>query len=405
MEVVAAAETSGTHVAVLLIELGSILFVLGLLGRLAQRISFPVIPIYLLAGLAFGQGGFLALSASRDFINVAADIGVILLLLMLGLEYSADELTASVRTQTPIGIIDGVLNAMPGAALALIADWGVPATVALAGITWVSSSGVIAKLLADNGRLGNRETPVVLGVLVMEDLAMALYLPLLIALLAGGGTGGIFLAISIAVATVAVVMLVATRYGHHVTTLVSAKDNESLLLGILGLTLLVAGIAEALKVSAAVGAFLVGIAVSGTVAQTAAELLTPLRDLFAAVFFVFFGLSTSPGSLPPVLLPALGLAAITSVTKLATGYIAARRVKVKRRGRWRAAVALIPRGEFSVVMAALAVAAGAESDIGPLTACYVLLTIIIGAAVQRLPDRLKPEPRRRRAAEAPTVAS
>jgi CPA2 family monovalent cation:H+ antiporter-2 len=377
MEVVAAAETSGAHVAVLLVELGSILFVLGLLGQLAQRISFPVIPIYLLAGLAFGQGGFLALSASRDFVNVAADIGV----------------------------IDGVLNAMPGAALALIAGWGVPATVALAGITWVSSSGVIAKLLADNGRLGNRETPVVLGVLVMEDLAMALYLPLLTVLLAGGGTGGIFLAISIAVATIAVVMLVATRYGHHVTTLVSAKDNESLLLGILGLTLLVAGIAEALKVSAAVGAFLVGIAVSGTVAQTAAELLTPLRDLFAAVFFVFFGLSTSPGSLPPVLLPALALAVITSVTKLATGYIAAQRVKVKRRGRWRAAVALIPRGEFSVVMAALAVAAGAEADIGPLTACYVLLTIIIGAAVQRLPDRLKPEPRRRRAPQEPTVAS
>jgi CPA2 family monovalent cation:H+ antiporter-2 len=294
---------------------------------------------------------------------------------------------------------------LPGAALALIAGWGVPATVALAGITWVSSSGVIAKMLADNGRLGNRETPAVLGVLVMEDLAMALYLPLLTALLAGGGTGGVFLAISIAVATIAVVMLVATRYGHHVTTLVGAKDNESLLLGVFGLTLLVAGIAEELKVSAAVGAFLVGIAVSGTVAQTAAELLTPLRDLFAAVFFVFFGLSTSPGSLPPVLLPALALAVITSVTKLATGYIAAKRAEVKRRGRWRAAVALIPRGEFSVVMAALAVAAGAEPHIGPLTACYVLLTIIIGAAVQRLPDRLKPESRRRRAARAPTVAS
>jgi CPA2 family monovalent cation:H+ antiporter-2 len=66
---------------------------------------------------------------------------------------------------------------------------------------------------------------------------------------------------------------------------------------------------------------------------------------------------------------------------------------------------LIPRGEFSVVMAALAVSAGAEPHIGPLTACYVLLTIIIGTAVQRLPDRLKPEPRRRRTARAPTVAS
>src|SRR4029079_762605 len=118
----------------------------------------------LLAGLAFGQGGFLALSASRDFVNVAADIGVILLLLMLGLEYSADELTASIRTQTPIGVIDGVLKAMPGAALALIAGWWVPDMLGRRCIPWVSSAGFIAKLLDDNGRLGNRETPVVLGV-------------------------------------------------------------------------------------------------------------------------------------------------------------------------------------------------------------------------------------------------
>lgn len=404
MPSVAAAESGGAHVAVLLIEVGAILFTLGLLGRLARMIGIPVIPIYLLAGLAFGQGGFLALSASRDFIDVAADIGVILLLVMLGLEYSATELKASLRTQAPIGVIDGVLNAIPGAGLALLAGWGATAAVALAGITWVSSSGVIAKMLGDTGRLGNRETPAILGVLVMEDLAMALYLPLLSALLAGGGTGSVVVAVVVALTTVAIVLLLATRYGHHVTRLVSAKDNESLLLGVFGLTLLVAGIAEELKVSAAVGAFLVGIAVSGTVAETAAELLAPLRDLFAAAFFVFFGLSTSPGGLPAVLLPALALAVVTSGTKLATGYIAARRIDVRRRGRWRAAVALIPRGEFSVVMAALAVSAGTEPDIGPLTACYVLLTIVIGAAVQRLPNRLAPGPPRAPAARAPTVA-
>jgi monovalent cation:H+ antiporter-2, CPA2 family len=396
---------SGPHVAVLLIELGAILLSLGLLGRLARVLRVPVIPIYLLAGLAFGQGGFLALSASHDFIDIAADIGVILLLLMLGLEYSPGELKSSLQTQAPIGVLDGLLNAIPGAAFALLAGWGATAAVALAGITWVSSSGVIAKLLADNGRLGNRETPAILGVLVMEDLAMALYLPLLSALLAGGGTGNVMVAIVVAAATIGIVLLVATRYGHHVTALVSAKDNESLLLGVFGLTLLVAGIAEELKVSAAVGAFLVGIAVSGTVAETAVELLAPLRDLFAAAFFVFFGLSTSPGALPAVLLPALGLAVVTSGTKLATGYVAGRRAGVKRRGRWRAAVALIPRGEFSVVMAALAVSAGAEPDIGPLTACYVLITIVVGAAVQRLPDRLGPVPPRRRLARAPTVAS
>ena len=278
---------------------------------------------------------------------------------------------------------------MPGAAVALLAGWGGLAAVALAGVTWVSSSGVIAKMLGDLGRLGNRETPAVLGVLVMEDLMMALYLPLLTALLAGGSTGSVVIAVLVAVATVAVVITLATRFGGHVTKLVSAEDKESLLLGVLGLTLLVAGIADQLKVSAAVGAFLVGIAVSGTVAESAVELLAPLRDVFAAVFFVTFGLSTSAGTLLPVLPLALLLTVVTSATKIGTGYVAARRSKVKRRGRWRAGVALIPRGEFSVVIAALAVAAGVDARLGPLTAAYVLLTIVIAAAVQKLPDRLR----------------
>jgi CPA2 family monovalent cation:H+ antiporter-2 len=380
-----------THVAVLLVELGAILFALGVLGRLAKRFHIPVIPLYLLAGLAFGQGGVLSLSASHDFTQVAAEMGVILLLVMLGLEYSASELRSSLRAQAPIGVLDGLLNAVPGAAFALIAGWGATAAVALAGITWVSSSGVIAKMLSDSGRLGNRETPAILGVLVIEDLAMALYLPLLTALLAGGGAGRVVSAVAIAVGVVSSVLIIATRYGRHVTALVSAKDNESLLLGVLGLTLLVAGLADELKVSAAVGAFLVGIAVSGSVAETAAEVLAPLRDVFAAVFFVFFGLSTNPTQLLPVLPLALGLAVVTTATKMVTGYVAARRAGIKRRGRWRAAVTLIPHGEFSVVVAALAVGAGAEEKLGPVAACYVLISIVISSLLQRWPDRLRSE--------------
>ena len=389
--ILASDDSTQTHAAVLLVELGAILFSLGILGRVARRLAVPVIPLYLIAGLFFGQGGVLSLSASHDFVQTAADIGVILLLVMLGLEYSAGELRSSLRAQAPIGVLDGLLNALPGAGLALLAGWGATAAVALAGITWVSSSGVIAKTLGDNGRLGNRETPAILGVLVIEDLAMALYLPLLTALLAGGGASRIVLTVGVAFATVTVVLVVATRFGRHVTALVSAKESESLLLGVLGLTLLVAGVAEQLKVSAAVGAFLVGIAVSGTVAQSAMEVLSPLRDVFAAAFFVFFGLSTSPDSLLGVLPLALALTVVTTSTKMLVGFVAARRSGVKRRGRWRAAVALIPRGEFSVVVAALAVGAGAEARLGPLTACYVLLTIVLSAAVIRLPDRLRPE--------------
>lgn len=385
---------SGSHTAdttVLLIELGAILSALGLLARAARALKVPVIPLYLLAGLIFGHGGLVGLTASEGFLDVSSEIGVILLLVMLGLEYSASELIGSLRTQAPIGLLDALLNAVPGAAVALLAGWGGLAAVALAGVTWVSSSGVIAKMLGDLGRLGNREVPAVLGVLVLEDLMMALYLPLLTALLVAGGASTVVIAVVVGVGTVTIILILAARFGHVVTRLIAEEDQEALLLGVLGLTLLVAGVADQLKVSAAVGAFLVGIALSGSVAETAVEVLAPLRDLFAAVFFVTFGLRTSPGTLAPAIPLAVLLVAITAATKIGTGYVAAQRAGVKRRGRWRAGVALIPRGEFSVVIATLAVTAGVNAKLGPLTACYVLLSIAVAAAVQHLPDRLAAE--------------
>ncbi|BCB85807.1 cation:proton antiporter [Phytohabitans suffuscus] len=372
---------------VLLIELGAVLFALGLLGRLSRRIGLSPIPLYLLAGLAFGHGGVLPLSATEEFIAVGAEIGVILLLVMLGLEYSARELIGNLRTNAPAGLLDGVLNAVPGLAFGLLMGWGWVAALVLAGITWVSSSGVIAKVLADLGRLGNRETPVMLSILVIEDLAMALYLPLLTAVLAGAGLIAGAKALSIAVGTVVVVLVVALKFGHAISAFISARDPEALLLGVLGLTLLVAGLAAQLQVSAAVGAFLVGIALSGPVAHHATELLTPLRDLFAAVFFVFFGLATSPADMPPVLLPALGLAAITMGTKIITGYVAAKRAGIALPGRVRAGLGLMPRGEFSIVIAGLAVATpGIEPRLAPLATAYVLITVVTGPMLARLPD-------------------
>ena len=374
------------NTATMLIELGAIILALGLLGRLAGRVGFSPIPLYLLAGLAFGHGGFLPLQASEEFTAVGAEIGVILLLLMLGLEYSASELVTNLKTQYPSGAVDFVLNAVPGAVAALILGWGPVAAVALAGVTWISSSGVIAKVLGDLRRLGNRETPVVLGVLVIEDLAMAVYLPILTAVLAGAGLAGGSVTLLIALGTVGAVLYLALRHGRLISRAVSSDSAEMLLLVVLGLTLLVAGLAQELQVSAAVGAFLVGIALSGEVAEGASNLLTPLRDLFAAVFFVFFGLSTDPSDIPPVLVPALLLALVTALTKVATGWYAARRAGIKGGGRWRAGGTLVARGEFSIVIAGLAV--GVEPRIGPLATAYVLILVVVGPLTARWTEPL-----------------
>jgi len=387
------------HTAVLLLELGGMLLGLGILGRIAGRFGLSPIPLYLLAGLAFGEGGLLPLSAAQEFAEAGAEIGVVLLLLVLGLEYSAEELAAGLRAGAPAGAVDLVLNFTPGLAAGLLLGWRPLAALVLGGVTWISSSGIVAKLLDDLGRIGNRETPVVLSLLVIEDLAMAVYLPVLTVLLAGESLVGGLLPIAGAVGAVGVVLLLALRFGPAASRLVFSPRDEVLLLKVLGLAFLVAGLAQALQASAAVGAFLAGIALSGPAAHGARALLGPLRDLFAAVFFVFFGLQTDPAQLPPALLPAAALACVTAATKLATGWWAARRAGVGVRGRVRAGTELVARGEFSIVIAGLAAGAATlrEPQLRPLATAYVLLLAVLGPVLARLAEPLAGLVRRRAA--------
>lgn len=370
----------------ILLEVGAVLLGLSLLSRLAHRIGISAIPLYLLAGLAFGVGGLLPMAAGKEFFTFGSELGVILLLLMLGLEYSPTELMVGLLRSRKAGILDAVLNALPGAAFALILGWGPIAAVALAGVTWVSSSGVITQVLRDLHRLGNRETPTILAILVIEDLAMAFYLPIVSALLIGAGFIAGATALVVAVLVVVATLYFALKHGRAVSRLFAADHSESLILGVLGLAMLVAGLAHEVHVSAAVGAFLVGIALSGQVAENVQHLLAPLRDVFAAIFFVFFGLSTAPASLPPVLLPAAALALITIGTKILTGYRAAAAAGIGVPGRWRTGFALSPRGEFSIVIAGLVTSSGIEPRLAPFATAYVLITVIAGPLLSRLTD-------------------
>ena len=326
----------------LLIELGAVILALGILGRIAGRFGFSPIPLYLLAGLAFGHGGLLPLAASEEFVATGAEIGVILLLLLLGLEYTAADLVGTLKTQYVSGAVDFAAERA--------ARRGRCANAGLGTGRGCRAGRRHLDLVVGSDREGasaisvgwaTARHPSILGILVLEDLSMAVYLPILTALLAGVGLAGGSVTLLISLGTVSVVLFVALRYGRVISRAVSSDNPEMLLLVVLGLTLLVAGIAQQLQVSAAVGAFLVGIALSGEVAKGARNLLSPLRDLFAAVFFVFFGLSTDPAEIPPVLGIALALAVLTALTKIATGWYAARRAGVKAAGRWRAGGTLV----------------------------------------------------------------
>ena len=367
--------------ATLLLELGAIFAVLTVLGTIARRFALSPIPLYLAAGLALGEGGLVPLPAAGGFVETSASIGVVLLLLTLGLEFSIGEFASSLRRHLPSAWFDLVLNAAPGAVAGWLIGLDGVGILALAGVTWISSSGVIARLLSDLRRLGNRETPAVLSILVLEDFAMAAYLPLLAVLAAGGTFLQAVFGMAIAIGALAMAFVVSYRWGHHVGRLVAHPDNEQLLLRVLGLTLIVAALAEFIHASAAVGAFLVGLTLTGEAAERARIVLTPLRDLFAAIFFLAIGVSVDPAALLPMLPVAFALAAVTAVTKVLTGQFAARRDGVARPGQLRAGTALIARGEFSLVIIGLVGASveGLEAVATP----YVFILAMVGPVLAR----------------------
>ena len=393
-----------SEVALGFIELGAVMLGLALLSRLAGRLGITAVPFFLLAGLTLGEGGFVQLDVSRSFIELAAEIGVLLLLFTLGLEYSDDELRDGLRTGIPAGVVDMALNALPGFALGMLLGWEPLAATLLAGVTWISSSGVVSKVLADLGRLGNRETPAVLNLLVIEDLAMAVYLPVVAALIVGGTALATATSVGIALAVVTVILLAALWFGKALSNLLVGGSDEALLLGVLGITLLVAGVAQRLEVSGAIGAFLVGLALSGRVAERSADLIAPLRDLFAATFFLFFSFQIDPADLVDALVPAIGLAVVTILTKFVAGWYAAGRIGVGPAGRTRAGTVLIARGEFSIVIAALGIQLADGPELGALAAAYVLITAIVGPVAARFADSIpvpgrtartaQPEPQR-----------
>ena len=381
---------AGAEAAKVFVEIGAVALVLAALARVAGRLGVTTIPFYLLAGLAVGRGGVAPLDVSADFIELVAEIGVLLLLLTLGLEYTADELRYGLRTGLVPGFTDAILNFTPGLAAGLLLGWDVTAAVLLGGVCWVSSSGIVAKVLSDLDRLANRETPSVLNLLVIEDLAMAVYLPVAAALVAGQGLGETVTKVAVAVGAVIVILIAALRFGRHLSALLEGGSDEALLLAVFGLTLLVGGLAQEFEVSAAIGAFLVGLALSGPVQHRAGNLVGPLRDLFAAVFFLSFSFQITPGDLLGALVPAAGLAIVASGGKLVTGWVAAGRVGVARAGRLRAGSALIARGEFSIVIASLGAGLTDGADLGALAAAFVLVTAITGPLAARALDSPAP---------------
>lgn len=379
--IVAAANVSVSQ-SLALAEIGLVLLVLGIAAFIAVRIKLSVVPFYLAIGLSLGQGGLVPLDLSESFLNTGAQLGAILLLLMLGLEHSGPNLAAAFMERKSIGAIDFALNAVPGALIGLLLGWGILGAVVLGGITYVSSSGIASQMMKETGWQRSEVSRRVTTVLVVEDLTLAPYLPLLTTLVAGAGAIAGFLSVTVALLVTGVALLISFRGENALGKVLNTQAQGGLLLSVFGAALFTAGSAELIGFSSAVAAFLVGLALTGEVAYAVRLRLSPLRDLFAALFFLFFGLSVSPVEMIEVLPLALLLTVLGVAGKMYVGWNIAR--DMSDGAAWkRAGAFLIPRGEFSIVIAGLAASTTFGGKLQALTITYVLLTSLAASIALR----------------------
>ena len=369
--------------ALTLAEIGALLLGLGVIAFVAARIRFSVVPIYLLVGLLVGQGGFGLISLSQDFLDIGAQIGAILLLLLLGLEHSAPDLAKAFKERKSAGFFDVAVNFIPGAVLALLFGWGPLAALALGGISYVSSSGITSELIREAGWRRSELSRRIVTILIFEDLALAPYLPLLTSLVLGLSALAGLISVSIALIITGIILIISYRGKAQWSRILNPDVPSALLLTVFGSALLAAGVSDLAGFSGAVAAFLVGLLLTGEVANTVRGRLGSLRDLFAAIFFLFFGLATDFSDLVAVLPAVAVLVAFGVAGKFAVGWWIARDMNDK--SMWvRAGAFLTPRGEFSMVIAALTGPAVLSVSLQAITLSYVFLTAIIGSVVIRI---------------------
>jgi CPA2 family monovalent cation:H+ antiporter-2 len=242
----------------------------------------------------------------------------------------------------------------------------------------ICSSAIVTKLVVELRRLANRETALILGVSVVQDVFLALYLALLQPVLGGAQDAAEALMLFVRAFAFLLVLFAIARYGSRLTgRLVGSPEDEPLTVIFVGLGILIAGIAAELGVSEAIGALMVGLILAETdVADRIKRLILPLRDAFAAVFFFTFGLSIDPNDIGSVAGPVAAAVAVTAALSLASGVLAVRIYGFGRREAANVGLTLLGRGEFSLILATFATAAGLDSRIGPFVALYVLVLAI-----------------------------
>ena len=386
----------------LLFEVGVMFAAIAVVTLVTRRAGISAIPFYILAGIVAnesvaGAAGLPPVTQTA-FIKVGAELGIVFLLFFLGLEFNLRRLLADRQRIGKAGLVDLGVNFAVGLVVGYLLFDTVVAAIVVAGIIYISSSAVITKTMLDIGWIANPESSPMLGTLVFEDLAIAVYLALVSAVVLGGGTvedaAG---SVAIAFGFILVLLLAVAVGTAAFERLLETNSAEYFVLRAVGATVLVAGVGLALGVSEAVAAFFVGMAFSSTrFVHDLEEALEPLRDTFAAVFFFWIGLVTDPVSFVGVAdLIALAVV-VTAPAKVLSGYVGGRIYDLNERRSLRVGLGMVTRGEFSLIIAATALtgagvtlAVGTAETIYAFTVGYVLVMSILGTALMQFSGLLE----------------
>ena len=344
---------------------------LALGAALVHRFGFPPLPVYLLTGLVVGE------RLPVEDLEPLPSLGLLLLLFSVGLEFGPDRLRELSGKALRAGFFDAL--ALPlGFLLGLLAGLDLRGALLLAGVIYISSSAVIVKLIIDLRRAANPESEVVLGVLVLEDLVIAL----LLALLGGQGPAGFLGGVALALAY----FLFARFLGPRLVRFMEGLSDELVLLLGAAFTAGTALLFHAVGASEGVGAFLSGVFAAGLGLRERFEhLFGPVRDLGVALFFLVVG-AEALGLLRGLTPWAVGLVLLGLLLKLPLNHLGGARAGLGRKRRLYSALYLVPRGEFNLVLGALALGQGY-----PLVAQVAVLLVLVSIPLGALLIRYAPE--------------
>ncbi len=381
----------------LVLEFGLALTLIGIAVSLAAKLRLSNVPFLILIGMAVGPhapqiGVFdFRFISSAPLIEFMGRAGVLFLLFYLGLESNVTRLIQAGRSIFIGGSIYIVLNFVVGIAYAYVTGFSPKEMLTVAGITTISSSAIVAKILFDYRRTANPETELILGITMYEDVFLAVYLSLLSGIVLSGATSlrGVLWSAGLALGFIVGLIVIGRWVTPLLNRLLRISSNEVFVIVVFAALFVFAGLGETIHVAEAIGALLLGLILGETEHSGRLErLVVPFRDFFGAIFFFGFGLTVDPFSLGGAVALSIGAALLSLIGVIVAGQLAGRVAGHPAATSFNVGLTLLGRGEFSIIVAKLAEAGGLLPLIQPFAALYVLILATFAPLLAKESERI-----------------